>query len=49
MYIVFFMDSPVSLLTAKSIDLVVVHDGFLCVTEVVRIVHNGYFNYRGAF
>jgi len=40
-----------SLLMVKSIDfkLVVACDGFLCVTEIIRIFHSGYLDYRGAF
>jgi len=34
-------------LTVKSVDLVVVCDGFLCVTVIICI--SGYFDYRGAF
>ena len=37
---------PSSLLTMKTVDLVVACDGFLCITEIVC---TGYFNYRGAF
>jgi len=38
-------------LTAKSVDLMVPHDGFLfqCVIEIVHIFHSGYFDYKGAF
>jgi len=35
-----------SLLTAKTVDLVVAHDGFFCTTEIICIFHSGY---RGAF
>ena len=56
MYNVFFMDLLVlsfvfhsSLLTAKSVNLVVAHDGFLCIMEIVCIFHSGYFNYKGAY
>jgi len=52
----FLRDLPVSsfmfhssLLTVKSIDLVVTHDGFLCTTEMVHIFHSGYLDYRGVF
>jgi len=38
-----------SLLTVKSINLVVARDGFLSVMEIVRIFHSGYLDYRGAF
>jgi len=38
-----------SLLTVKSINLVVARDGFLCVMEIFCIFHRGYFDYRGAF
>jgi len=38
-----------SLLTVKCINLVVVHDGSLCVLEIVHIFHSGYLDYRGAF
>jgi len=50
------MDLPVSsfvfhssLLTVKSVDWVVAHDGFLCVAEKIYIFHSGYLDYRGAF
>jgi len=38
-------------LTLKCVDLVVAHDGLLCMrnAEIVRIVHSGYLDYRGAF
>ena len=56
MYNAFFMDLPVSsfvshssLLTAKSVDLAIAHDGFPFVTEIVHICHSGYFDIRGAF
>ena len=29
----------INLLTAKSFNLVVAHDGFLCVTEIIHIFH----------
>jgi len=32
----------------KNINLVVVCDGFLYVTEIIRILHSGYFHYIGA-
>jgi len=48
MYSVLFMNFPVSsfvfhspLLKAKSADLVVKHDGFLFVKEIVHIIHSG--------
>ena len=54
-YNVFFMDLPVpsfvshlSSLTVESVNLVVTCDCFLCVTEIVRTFHSGYFDYRGA-
>jgi len=53
---VFFRDLPVSffvfhssLLTVKSIGLVVARDGFLCITKIVHIFHGAYLDYRGAF
>jgi len=33
----------------KSINLVVACDGFLGETEIIRIFHSGYLDYRGAF
>ena len=33
----------------KSVNLVVACDGFLWVTEIVRIFHSGYLDSRGAF
>ena len=38
-----------SLLTAKSANLAVAHDDFLCVKEIVCVFHSGYFDYRSAF
>ena len=44
-----------SLLTAKSVDLVVAHDGFLCILAcimeflIVCIFHKGYFDNREKF
>ena len=39
-----------SLLTAKSVNLVVACDGFLaCAIEIAYIFHSGYLDYRGAF
>jgi len=38
-----------SMLTVKSIDLVVAHDGLFCITEIARIFHSGYLDYRGTF
>ena len=56
MYNAFFMDllvssfvSHSSLLTAKSVDLVVACDGFPFVAEILRIFHSGYFDCKGAF
>ena len=53
---VFFRDLPVSsfvlhlsLLTVKSVILVVAFDGFLYVAEIVRIFHSGYLDYRGTY
>ena len=47
----FFMDLPVpsfvfhlSLLTVKSVDLVVACDDFLCITEIICIFDRGYFD-----
>jgi len=54
-YNAFFMDLPVSsfvfhasLMTMKSVNLVVACDGFLCVTEslMVCIFHRDYFDNR---
>jgi len=52
----FFMELPVScfvfrssLLTVKNIDWVIVRDGFLCATEIVRIFHSGYLDYKSTF
>ena len=41
--------SFVSLLTVKSVDLVVACDGFLFVMEIVHVFCYGYFDYRDAF
>ena len=55
MYNTFFRDLPQcpplysSLLTVKSVNLVVAHDGFLCVMEIVCIFHCGYLDYRGSY
>ena len=62
MYNAFFMDLPVSsfvsyssllsLLTAKSVDLVVAHDGFplkLKLSVCFIYVYSGYFDCRGSF
>jgi len=38
-----------SLLTTKSIDSMVAHDGFLFVTEKIPYFHTGYFDYTVAF
>jgi len=38
-----------SLLTMKNINLMVARNGFLCVMEIVCIVHISYLDYRGAF
>ena len=38
----------ISLLTVKSIDLVVARDGFPCEMKIIRIFHGGYLDYRGA-
>ena len=38
-----------SLLTVKSVDLVVACDVFLFVMEIVHIFHSDYLEYRGAF
>ena len=38
-----------SLLTVKSVNLVVAHDGFLCIMKIAHIFHSGYFDYRGTF
>jgi len=50
MYNAFFRDLPASssvfhssLLTVKSVNLVVAHDGFLCVTRNCPYFHSGYF------
>ena len=43
----FVFDS--SLLTVKSVNSVVARDGFLCIAEIICILHSGYFDYRGAF
>ena len=48
----FLSDLPVSSfvfqLTVKNVDLVVARDGFLCITEIIRIFHSVYLDYRGA-
>ena len=33
----------------ESVDLVVAHDGFLCIMEIIRILHSGYFDHRCAY
>ena len=35
-----------SVLTVKSVDLVVAHDGFLYVTQIICVFHSGYLDYR---
>ena len=54
-YNAFFMDLPVSsfvshssLMTAKSVDLGVAR-WLPIITEIIRIVHSGYYDCRGAF
>jgi len=41
--------SRLSLLTAESVNLVIAHDGFFRVTEIICMFHSGYFDCRGAF
>jgi len=33
----------------QSINLVVAHDGFLCVMDIIHILHSGYLDYSGGF
>jgi len=38
-----------SLLTARSVDLVVARDGFFFAKEIIHIFYSGYFDYKGTF
>jgi len=40
---------PLIFADSKNFNLVVAHDGFLCVMKIVHIFHSGYLDYRGAF
>ena len=35
--------------TGKSVELVVAHDGFLCIMEIIHIFLSSYFDCRGVF
>ena len=48
-FIVLLLSSFVFHSSLLRVNLVVAHDGFLCISEIVCIFHSSYFDYRGDF